>query len=53
VRTLYASLLDANGEAFVGLKNYFAVFTNRAMFEAFRNNLMWIVFGATLAVIFG
>jgi len=23
------------------------------MFTAFRNNLMWIVFGATLAVIFG
>ncbi len=53
VRTFYVSLLDANGDAFVGLRNYFAVFTNRNMFTAFRNNLMWIVFGATLAVIFG
>jgi alpha-glucoside transport system permease protein len=53
VRTFYVSLFDANGDAFVGLRNYFAVFTNRNMFTAFRNNLMWIVFGATLAVIFG
>jgi alpha-glucoside transport system permease protein len=53
VRTFYASLFNASGKVFVGLSNYFAVFTNRSMFEAFRNNLMWIVFGATLAVIFG
>jgi alpha-glucoside transport system permease protein len=53
VRTFYASLFNASGNIFVGLLNYVAVFTNRSMFEAFRNNLMWIVFGATLAVIFG
>jgi alpha-glucoside transport system permease protein len=53
VRTFYASLFNASGDVFVGLRNYLAVFTNRSMFEAFRNNLMWIVFGATLAVIFG
>ena len=38
---------------FVGLDNYIAVFTDRLMLEAFRNNVMWIVFGATLTVLFG
>ena len=41
------------GTRFVGLDNYIAVFTDRLMLEAFRNNIMWIVFGATLTVIFG
>lgn len=52
-RTLYASLFNRDGTAFVGLSNYVAVFTERVMFEAFRNNLLWIIFGATLSVIFG
>ncbi len=43
----------ALGERFVGLDNYKAVFTDRLMLEAFRNNIMWIVFGATLTVVFG
>jgi len=43
----------ALGERFVGLNNYVAVFTDRLMLEAFRNNVMWIVFGATLTVIIG
>lgn len=41
------------GDGFVGLRNYIAVFTERYMWEAFRNNLLWIIFGATLAVSFG
>jgi alpha-glucoside transport system permease protein len=53
VRTLWLSLLDADSKGFVGLRNYVAVFTDRNMFGAFRNNLMWIVFGSTLCVIFG
>lgn len=40
-------------DTFVGLANYVAVFTERLMLEAFRNNLMWIVFGSTLSVAFG
>ena len=43
----------ALGERFVGLNNYVAVFTDRLMLEAFRNNVMWIVFGATFTVIIG
>jgi len=45
--------LDLLAGRFVGLQNYVAVFTNRLMLEAFRNNIMWIVFGASLTVIFG
>ncbi len=53
VRTFYLSLLDRNSENFVGLQNYVAVFTERFMLEAFRNNLLWIVFGASFSVILG
>lgn len=66
VRTFWISLFDRRGppeelsilqqvasENFVGLSNYVAVFTERLMLEAFRNNIMWIVFGSTLSVAFG
>ena len=65
-RTLWISLFDRDGpadelnffqnltsEAFVGLSNYKAVFSEPLMLEAFRNNLLWIVFGSTFSVIFG
>ena len=53
VRTLIASLFDRDGSAFVGLANYVTVVTQPSMLETFRNNLMWIVFGASLTVIGG
>lgn len=53
VRTFWISLFNADGTEFVGLANYVAVFTNSAMFTAFRNNLMWIIFGALACVVFG
>ena len=53
VRTFSLSLYDRDGTTFVGLANYVAVFTDRLMLEAFRNNLLWIVFGTSLSVIFG
>ncbi len=53
VRTFWVSLFDANDQFFVGLKNYVAVFTDRNMSTAFRNNLMWILIGATLSVVIG
>lgn len=66
LRTLWISFFDRNGpsedlslwaqiasENFVGIANYLAVFTERLMLEAFRNNLMWIIFGSTLSVTFG
>jgi alpha-glucoside transport system permease protein len=53
VRTLVASLFDRDGTAFVGLDNYVKVFTQPFMLVTFRNNLMWIVFGASLTVVCG
>lgn len=66
VRTFWISLFGRDGpdqslsllqqlasDGFVGLSNYVAVFTERLMIEAFRNNLMWIIFGSTLSVTFG
>jgi alpha-glucoside transport system permease protein len=53
VRTGWLSLLDKNAEEFVGLANYVTAFTDRAMQESFRNNLMWIVFGSTFSVTSG
>ncbi|GAB4532703.1 MAG: sugar ABC transporter permease [Anaerolineales bacterium] len=53
VRTFWISLHDRTGEHFVGLANYIAVFTERDMLLSFRNNVLWIVFGASLTIIFG
>lgn len=66
VRTFWISLFNRDGpqeglsffqllssEGFVGLQNYVAVFTERLMLEAFRNNIMWIIFGSTFSVVFG
>lgn len=66
LRTFWISLFNRDGpppgltipellasDSFVGLSNYVAVFTERVMLEAFRNNIMWIVFGSTFSVIFG
>jgi alpha-glucoside transport system permease protein len=55
-RTLLISLFDRDGlqGSFVGLQNYIAVFTNRLMREAFRNNLLfWIGVATPLTVSFG
>ena len=39
--------------SFVGLLNYVAIFTERLLQEAIRNNVMWIVFGSTFSVAAG
>ena len=66
LRTFHLSLFGRTGpnddlgfiknfasDAFVGLQNYIAVFSEDIMLEAFRNNVMWIIFGSTLSVISG
>lgn len=66
LRTFWISLFDRDGppeglsfiqlitsDSFQGIGNYVAVFTDALMREAFRNNLMWIVFGSTFSVVFG
>jgi len=66
LRTFWISLFNRDGppdglsffqlissDSFVWLNNYVAVFTDTLMREAFRNNLMWIIFGSTFSVVFG
>lgn len=53
LRTLWISMFDNSSTNFVGLANYAAIFTDRTMFTAFRNNILWIIFGSTFSVIFG
>lgn len=53
VRTFWISLFNADNTQFVGLANYVAVFTDRTMFTAFFNNILWILFGATSCVVLG
>lgn len=66
LRTFYLSLFGRDGpprgagfiesitsSAFVGLQNYEAVFNERLLTEALRNNLMWIIIGSTLSVVLG
>ncbi|MFC1960558.1 carbohydrate ABC transporter permease [Chloroflexota bacterium] len=53
VRTFWMSLFNANSTEFAGLTNYAAVFTERIMVEAWRNNILWLVFGTSLTVISG
>jgi alpha-glucoside transport system permease protein len=66
LRTFWISLFGRDGppegltiiqqiqsDAFEGVGNYVAVFTESLMVEAFRNNLMWIIFGSTFSVVFG
>lgn len=45
--------LNALRDAFRGFSNYSAVFSDRIMREAFRNNILWIVIGSTLSVTSG
>ncbi len=51
--TIYQSFLDARSANFVGLDNYIAVFTDRLMLQAFRNNLLWLLLGTGACVVLG
>lgn len=55
-RTFVISLFDRDGleGTFIGLENYIAIFKDRLMLEAFRNNILfWMLFATPLTVIFG
>lgn len=53
LRTLYLSFFDAGSTGFVGLANYAAVFTDRLLVMALRNNLLWVFFGTLACVSLG
>ncbi len=50
LRTLDLSLRDATGQRYIGLQNYIFALTDRIMLEAFRNNLLWMIFGTLFCV---
>jgi alpha-glucoside transport system permease protein len=47
------SLYDANGDTFVGLRNYQEMFTSGRTLHALQNNAVWVVFAPTLATFLG
>lgn len=53
VRTFFYSFYNRASIQFVGLANYKFAFTDKAMLESFRNNLLWLIFVTMLSVIFG
>jgi alpha-glucoside transport system permease protein len=50
LRTLVLSFRDATSLHWAGLSNYVYAFTDRVMLQAFRNNLLWLIFGTSLSV---
>ncbi len=53
LRTLWLSLQGPTGKGFVGLENFIFALTDRIMLEAFRNNLLWMIFGTFFCVSLG
>jgi len=50
VRTLILSFQNDISTQWVGFTNYVYAFTDRIMLEAFRNNLLWMIFGTVFSV---
>ena len=50
IRTLILSFKDAPSLNWVGFQNYVYAFTDRIMLQAFRNNLLWVIFGTGFSV---
>lgn len=53
LRTLYLSFFNASSEKFVGVANYAAIFSDRLMGIALRNNLLWVFVGTLACVSLG
>lgn len=52
-RTTYGSLLNANGDKFVGVANYTWIFTTEAMQKVLINTVLWIVIAPLLSTALG
>ncbi|WP_066586891.1 carbohydrate ABC transporter permease [Cellulomonas timonensis] len=53
LRTIWGSLLDSKGNAFVGLENYVRVFSEDQFQTVLRNTLMWVILVPVLATLIG
>jgi alpha-glucoside transport system permease protein len=50
INTIWLSFMNASSVSYVGLRNYARVFTDPALLEVLRNNLIWLVLGTALTV---
>ncbi|NER82260.1 MAG: sugar ABC transporter permease [Leptolyngbya sp. SIO1D8] len=53
VLTVYVSFFDKRSQNFVGLANYASLLTDKVMWEAFRNNILWLVLVTSVSVSLG
>ena len=53
LNTIWTSLFNNDSTVFVGLKNYGTIFTDPAMLEVLKNNLLWLVLGTVGTVTLG
>ncbi|MBE7381687.1 MAG: sugar ABC transporter permease [Leptolyngbya sp. SIO1E4] len=53
VLTLYVSFFDQRSQNFVGIANYVGLLTDKVMWEAFRNNILWLVLVTGISVSLG
>jgi len=51
--SIYLSFMDARSENFVGLENWIYIFTNPGSLNAFRNNILWMIFVTGISVSLG
>lgn len=53
LNTIWLSFMNADSTRFVGLTNFVRIFTNSAMLDVLKNNLLWLVLATTLTVALG
>ncbi len=53
INTLYLSFLQCEFSQYVGLENYFYIFTDPNMLTSMRNNLYWLILLTGVTVTFG
>ncbi|WP_203981876.1 ABC transporter permease [Sphaerisporangium rufum] len=53
IYSIWRSMFDANGDGFVGLANYGAIFSDAGMLTTIRNNLIWVVIAPSLVTALG
>lgn len=51
--TIYVSFFDERSQAFVGIANYVGLLTDKVIWEAFRNNILWLVLVTGISVSLG
>ncbi|WP_109473684.1 ABC transporter permease subunit [Ornithinimicrobium cavernae] len=53
VYSVWRSLFDRSGRAFIGLGNYQRIFTDADTFTALKNNLIWVLVAPALVTVLG